>query len=177
MSKWQKKSESEEHNFWISYTDLMAGFLVVFIILSVLLYYQFNIQLEKTKEAENQANIARVQYEQETQKLNLKLKEMKIAIDSLDALRKKDLKNQIYKYRNVFIYDENIKVDFNSLRGSIILTPKKPKGELFASGDSIMQPILRRYMDKIGIIKISNGCSKNYINSCTLTYILVITRD
>ena len=30
------KPEGEEHNFWMSYTDLMSGFLIVFIIASVI---------------------------------------------------------------------------------------------------------------------------------------------
>ena len=32
-----KKSE-DEHNFWMSYTDLMSGFLIVFIIASLIAY-------------------------------------------------------------------------------------------------------------------------------------------
>ena len=30
-----KKNKGEEHDFWMSYTDLMSGFLIVFIIASL----------------------------------------------------------------------------------------------------------------------------------------------
>lgn len=36
MKKLFKKSSGEEHDFWISYTDLMSGFLIVFIIVSII---------------------------------------------------------------------------------------------------------------------------------------------
>ena len=35
MSKLNFKNEGDEHNFWQNYTDLMSGFLVVFIITSL----------------------------------------------------------------------------------------------------------------------------------------------
>ena len=39
----RKKSE-EEHNFWMSYTDLMSGFLIVFIIASLIAYSDYKEQ-------------------------------------------------------------------------------------------------------------------------------------
>lgn len=41
MSKLNFKNEGEEHNFWQNYTDLMAGFLVVFIITSLVAWYGY----------------------------------------------------------------------------------------------------------------------------------------
>ena len=35
MSRLNFKNEGDEHNFWQNYTDLMSGFLVVFIITSL----------------------------------------------------------------------------------------------------------------------------------------------
>jgi len=41
MSKLEFKDNGEEHNFWQNYTDLMAGFLVVFIITSLVAWYGY----------------------------------------------------------------------------------------------------------------------------------------
>ena len=48
MQRLLKKQADEEHNFWMSYTDLMSGFLVVFIIISAVMYKNY---LAKTKES------------------------------------------------------------------------------------------------------------------------------
>lgn len=36
MKKLFEKNSGEEHNFWMSYTDLMSGFLIVFIVASII---------------------------------------------------------------------------------------------------------------------------------------------
>ena len=41
MSKLNFKNEGDEHNFWQNYTDLMSGFLVVFIITSLVAWYGY----------------------------------------------------------------------------------------------------------------------------------------
>lgn len=41
MSRYILKNECEEHNFWQNYTDLMAGFLVVFIITSIVAWFGY----------------------------------------------------------------------------------------------------------------------------------------
>ena len=48
MNSLFKKEADEEHNFWMSYTDLMSGFLVVFIIISAVMYKSYQ---DKTKES------------------------------------------------------------------------------------------------------------------------------
>ena len=55
MKKLFKKDSGEEHNFWMSYTDLMSGFLIVFIILSAILFNHFT---KKAEEAERRAREA-----------------------------------------------------------------------------------------------------------------------
>ena len=136
MKKLFKKDSGEEHNFWMSYTDLMSGFLVVFIILSAILFNHF------TKKAE-EAEAARVKYDELIEKYNKAIYELensgrdidsclvansklKSQVDSLtyivDSLRKNDMKNLITQYRSVFVYDPNIKVTIDTSRGSIILT-------------------------------------------------------
>lgn len=41
MSKMKFRDNGEEHNFWQNYTDLMSGFLIVFIIASIIAYNQY----------------------------------------------------------------------------------------------------------------------------------------
>lgn len=41
MSRLNLKDNGEEHNFWQNYTDLMSGFLVVFIITSLVAWYGY----------------------------------------------------------------------------------------------------------------------------------------
>ena len=41
MRKLNYRNEGEEHNFWQNYTDLMSGFLVVFIITSLIAWYGY----------------------------------------------------------------------------------------------------------------------------------------
>ena len=41
MSRLSFRKEGEEHNFWQNYSDLMAGFLIVFIIASLVAYSNY----------------------------------------------------------------------------------------------------------------------------------------
>lgn len=136
MKKLFNKSSGDEHNFWMSYTDLMSGFLVVFIIISAICYNHYNEQM-------HQAKLAERQYKEAVKRLNE-------SENTLDSIKKHDLKNQIMKYQKVFIYDVNVKVNFDSVRGSIILTHQNPHLDLFEQGKAEMQQDLRRYIDNIG---------------------------
>lgn len=105
------RNEDGEHNFWMSYTDLMSGFLVVFIIISAVMYKNYQ---DKTRESNA------------------------------------SLKNLIVEYKDVFNLDNpDISVEFNSERGSIILTHKDPSKYLFASGKDTMETVLERYLYSI----------------------------
>ena len=53
MKKLFEKNSGEEHNFWMSYTDLMSGFLVVFIILRAILFNHFTKKAEEAKPLES----------------------------------------------------------------------------------------------------------------------------
>lgn len=164
MKKLFKKDSGEENNFWMSYTDLMSGFLVVFIILSAILFNHF------TKKAE-EAEAARVKYDELIEKYNKAIYELensgrdidsclvansklKSQIDSLtyivDSLRKNDMKNLITQYRSVFVYDPNIKVTIDTSRGSIILTHQNSSKDLFVSGYDYVYGDLKAYLDKVG---------------------------
>ena len=41
MSRIIFKDNGEDHNFWQNYSDLMAGFLIVFIITSIVAWYGY----------------------------------------------------------------------------------------------------------------------------------------
>lgn len=143
MKRLFNRQADEEHDFWMSYTDLMAGFLAVFIIISVILYYQFDLKTKEAEEAKQRAELAEAQYKKTIEQLGQ-------AKEALDSIKSHDLKNQILKYNDVFVYDNNVKVDFNTERGSIILTHRRSNGMLFKSGEDTMLPELRNYIDKIG---------------------------
>lgn len=136
------KHTDEEHNFWMSFTDLMAGFLAVFIVISVVLYYQFNVKTKEAEEAAARAQIAEEQYKKALEQ-NERIQE------ALDYIKAHDLKNQIQKYRGVFVYDDKIKVFIDTVHGSIVLTHRQNK-DLFRPGKQYMQEDLRKYIDRIG---------------------------
>ena len=46
MSRISFKEEGEEHNFWQNYTDLMSGFLIVFIITSLVAYGSYKVYVD-----------------------------------------------------------------------------------------------------------------------------------
>lgn len=115
------KNNGEEHNFWMSYTDLMSGFLIVFIICSIVTYNNYS---EKSKECERQ-------------------------LDSIRYLS--SLKNQILEYKGIFPETDEIKVSFNTLRGSIVLTHKDPSKDLFGKGEHEVKSPLKEYLDNICI--------------------------
>ncbi len=157
MKRLFNRQAEEEHDFWMSYTDLMAGFLAVFIIISVILYYQYNVKAKEMQaaeahalEAETHAKVAEARANAAEEQYNKALAQNEKIQETLDSIKSHDLKNQILKYQDVFVYDENVKVDFNRERGSIILTHRKSNGMLFKKGEDTMLPVLRDYIDKIG---------------------------
>lgn len=115
------KDKGEEHNFWMSYTDLMSGFLIVFIICSIVTYNNYS---EKKKECERQ-------------------------LDSIRYLS--SLKNQILEYKDIFLETDEIKVSFDTQRGSIVLTHKDPSKDLFGKGKHEVKSPLKEYLDNIYI--------------------------
>ena len=115
------KDKGEEHNFWMSYTDLMSGFLIVFIICSIVTYNNYS---EKKKECERQ-------------------------LDSIRYLS--SLKNQIFEYKDIFLETDEIKVSFDTQRGSIVLTHKDPSKDLFGTGEHEVKSPLKEYLDNIYI--------------------------
>lgn len=147
----------EEFNFWMSYTDLISGFLVVFIIVSIVLY---NFYSNKSREAED-AQEKYTELISELEKSGLSIDEYKASnarlknrIDSLEllikTLRMNDMKNLITSYRDVFISSPEINVKIDTVKGSIILTHVDKKKDLFLVGEADVQGDLKAYLDKIG---------------------------
>lgn len=90
MKKLFKKDSGEEHNFWMSYTDLMSGFLVIFIIISAVMYNRFD---NKKKEYEHLCKVLRIE---NSDSLRNYIKSLEEVVDSINH---SNLKNRIYEYK------------------------------------------------------------------------------
>ena len=53
MGRFFLKDNGEEHNFWQNYTDLMSGFLIVFIITSLVAYVGYKSFVDIFTESSN----------------------------------------------------------------------------------------------------------------------------
>lgn len=158
MKKLFKKDSGEEHNFWMSYTDLMSGFLVVFIILSAILFNHYNQKVADAEKTEADAIVKQELYENALSSLkqaNMDLEKEKTTAqqqaDLIDSLKQNNLKNIIKRYRDVFVYDHSVKVTFDTIRGSIILTHRDAEKDLFIQTNKpVMQNVLKYYLQRIG---------------------------
>lgn len=163
MKKLFKKDSGEEHNFWMSYTDLMSGFLVVFIILSAILFNHFS---RKSGEAEE----SKIMYDSLIVKYNNAIEDLKNSgrdIDSclvanaelrsktdslahvIDSLRKNDMKNLVLQYSEFAGVKGDIRVVVDKSKGSIVLYHKNNE-ELFSSGGSVPQKALKEFLNLYG---------------------------
>lgn len=163
MKKLFKKDSGEEHNFWMSYTDLMSGFLVVFIILSAILFNHFS---RKSGEAEE----SKIMYDSLIVKYNNAIEDLKNSgrdIDSclvanaelrsktdslthvIDSLRKNDMKNLVLQYSEFAGIKGDIRVVVDKSKGSIVLYHKNNE-ELFSSGGSVPQKALKEFLNLYG---------------------------
>lgn len=163
MKKLFKKDSGEEHNFWMSYTDLMSGFLVVFIILSAILFNHFT---RKSGEAEE----SKIMYDSLIVKYNTAIEDLKNSgrdIDSclavnaelrsktdslthvIDSLRRNDMKNLVLQYSEFAGIKGDIRVVVDKSKGSIVLYHKNNE-ELFSSGGSVPQKALKEFLNLYG---------------------------
>ena len=141
-----KKDKGEEHNFWMSYTDLLSGFLIVFIIIGVVAYNK----LSKTREEYDRlCNILKVENPDSLKIYIGKLEEF------VDSINKSNLKNRIYDYKDIFTSTRDIEVDFDSIRGSIKLTHADPNSDLFTPGQWDIKSPLKEYLEEryLAIVK------------------------
>ena len=129
MKKLFKKDFGEEHNFWMSYTDLMSGFLVVFIILSAILYNHYNDKVAETEKAQQEAVVKQKLYEEALASLERASLDLEQQADIIDSLKQNNLKNLIRRYHDVFVYDEYVKVTFDTIPISQTRKPWKMKSK------------------------------------------------
>lgn len=141
------KYSGEEHNFWMSYTDLMSGFLIVFIIISIIMFKYYDGM--KTKNEEYKVKLGKLS-------------------QTVDSLKGANLKNLIYEYRTVFHSNQYINIEFDSSRGSIVLTHQNSNNDLFPKGKAEFQPELREYLDEIRLPLVDKTMNlwkrRNYTN-------------
>ena len=129
-----KKNKGEEHDFWMSYTDLMSGFLIVFIIASLVYHSQVS-------EIEKQLSGYSVE----------ELLEMKRDYDKKMAqlAAKRGLLNINDSFKEVFDQIDNYEILPDSV-GGIRLYPSEGEKELFKKNESLMESNLRNRIQKIG---------------------------
>jgi flagellar motor protein MotB len=152
----RKKSE-DEHNFWMSYTDLMSGFLIVFIIASLIAYSDYKEQKKEYEEEKARYEESRKQYDDLVAVLadkDLDITDLKDEITRarhvLDSVKKNDLRNLIPEYQDILVSSDEIRVEFDKQRGSIILTHMDNDKYLFESGRAEMEPELQRFIKAHG---------------------------
>lgn len=163
MKKFFKKDSGEEHNFWMSYTDLMSGFLVVFIILSAILFNHFSRKSGEAEESKIMYDSLIVKYDNAIEDLknsgrdidscSVVNAELKLKTDSLthviDSLRKNDMKNLVLQYSEFAGIKGDIRVVVDQSKGSIVLYHKNNE-ELFSSGGSVPQKALKEFLNIYG---------------------------
>lgn len=163
MKKLFKKDSGEEHNFWMSYTDLMSGFLVVFIILSAILFNHFSRKSGEAEESKIMYDSLIVKYNTAIEDLknsgrdidscSVANAELKLKTDSLthviDSLRKNDMKNLVLQYSEFAGIKGDIRVVVDKSKGSIVLYHKNNE-ELFSSGGSVPQKALKEFLNIYG---------------------------
>ena len=177
MKKLFKKDSGEEHNFWMSYTDLMSGFLVVFIILSAILFNHFSRKSGEAEESKIMYDSLIVKYNTAIEDLknsgrdidscSVANAELKLKTDSLthviDSLRKNDMKNLVLQYSEFAGIKGDIRVVVDKSKGSIVLYHKNNE-ELFSSGGSVPQKALKEFLNIYGksIIAKTISLKQNY---------------
>ena len=163
MKKLFKKDSGEEHNFWMNYTDLMSGFLVVFIILSAILFNHFSRKSGEAEESKIMYDSLIVKYNTAIEDLknsgrdidscSVANAELKLKTDSLthviDSLRKNDMKNLVLQYSEFAGIKGDIRVVVDKSKGSIVLYHRNNE-ELFSSGGSVPQRALKEFLNLYG---------------------------
>lgn len=133
------RNEDGEHNFWMSYTDLMSGFLVVFIIISAITYNNLNKEKE---EYQRLCDYLKVENPDSLKNYIHSLEEI------VDSINNSKLQNRINDYKEIFTSTPEIKVSFNPIRGSISLTHQNPNSDLFTQGEYSIKSPLKEYLDE-----------------------------
>lgn len=140
------KRKDTDQEAWVSYTDLMSGFLVIFMVTSIFAMTSY-IQKEQDLEAEH-ANLLNI-IKQRDSLISL----VDVYQDSLT--RRQQLRNLIMEYEPLFVgYDGDVKVILDKNEGSIKLIHRNShlssRYDLFKSGEAVMNDCLRDFLDRFG---------------------------
>ena len=129
MSRLKFRDEGESHNFWQNYTDLMSGFLIVFIIASLAAYSEYKGRVDMFTEAgAEKSNIKDVVVTAEIYK---KIKSFEVA--------KNNLNKRFIKYNSTFKrFECSVPVQFDPNSDVI---PEKYKKDLVSAGEELIQTL------------------------------------
>lgn len=129
------KSDSD-HDPWMSFTDLMSGFLVVFMLAAIFAMFEYKRKSSNVIDMEKQIDSLMCMVDRYA--------------DSL--ARKEQLRNLITEYEPLFAgYDGDVRVVIDREEGSIKLCHKDPQQDLFESGEASMNSCLRDFLDEFGV--------------------------
>lgn len=139
MSRLNFKKEGEEHNFWQNYTDLMSGFLIVFIIASLTAYTTYRIYVNKFERlGVSEANIKDIIIDAE---LYRKIKEFQEA--------QKNLNTEYFKYNSEYgRFECSIDVQFTANDFSNI--QEEYQAPLIEAGKQL-DSIITRFSESTGV--------------------------
>lgn len=142
------KNNRHEHDFWMSYTDLMSAFLIVFIIGCLFAYQQFNkARRDLEKKTQEYEFVCQELHAENPDSLRQLIIGYKHVIDSINSL---NLRNELDRYLNVFkTNNPYIAVNFNTTRGSIVLKHRNSNEDLFKPGKWELKDPLRSYIEDI----------------------------
>lgn len=171
MKKLFKKDSDEEHNFWMSYTDLMSGFLIIFIIASIIAMINNRQLSDKIPQGEHHSlNSLKALVDTSLYVINdgyyIKDKNdtIHVRINSFDVYRdstytmldtlnnKKNMQNLIAEFREFEGINGDVKVVIDEVKGSIKLYHRLDDEELFPSTNNphIPRRALLNFLDNNG---------------------------
>lgn len=134
-----KESDDGDNNSWMSFTDMMSGLVILFIVVSAILYGMFS----RTSHINEEFGKTIPQLRAERDSL----------LTDIARLKASDLKNLITQYQDVFItYDDlPIIANIDTVRGSIALYSKTKGQGIFPSDQSSIEsnPNLGKYLNRI----------------------------
>ena len=130
MKKIFRKDNGEEHNFWMSYTDLLSGFLVVFIIATIL--YQ-------------KANNKYVEFNDRLNSLNITIEQADEMLQ--DYVIKGNMKVINEEFTSVFEIIDSVTILHD--QGVIRFYPFQDK-EMFENNSDELKPNLEERLKKVG---------------------------
>lgn len=157
MGRLNFKDHGEDHNFWQNYTDLMAGFLIVFIITSLMAYVGYKSFVDIfTINSNGEVTVKDVIV---NHKLYKKIREFQIVSKELGN------KSKYFKYNEVFRrFDCNIDVQFDPSNTTI---KKDYQADLIAAGREL-ESLVSSYQNKADNISfkiIIDGRAANNLSS------------